>query len=145
MVIRRTKPKKIRKVIANCGGDLAAATDLASTIHTVTDPGTLKRVIIRGSFGEDAFAADDAVRWGLCLTRAGETLPDTGNFASEEYRWLAFGGGLAVQQSDGGGYQLNEDMKIQRRMKDGDVLSCVLYQTTVGRANYTVTIFIDET
>ncbi len=140
----RAKSKKIRKVIHIINEDLAAATDNAVSIHTVTDPGTTKRFICGVDLGEDAFAADNEVRWGLCITGAGETLPDLANAAAEENRWLAIGVGLAKAQADGAGVNVRLDSKIQRKVKDGHVISFVGRQSTVGKMRGSVTLFIDE-
>lgn len=142
-MVTRTKAKKIRKVIARGSGALAADTDSASTLHTVTDPGTTKRIILTAAVQEDAYAAGDVYRVGICITRPGETLPDTDNIASEENRWIFYEEGLA---SDGT-WDPNRhlDMKIQRKVKDGDVISLVKYSTTAGDFGFCSTIFIDET
>lgn len=139
------KNKKYRKVVKLATSDMAAAADQSVTIHTVTDPGTTKRIIIDMSMGQDAQAADNRTFWGLCITKPGETLPAIADMESQENRWLAIGGGLAVAQSDQGGMKVYRDMKIQRKVKDGDVISLVTNTTTVGRQDGTITVFIDET
>lgn len=144
MVTYSTKKKKIRKVCAFMTADLAAGSDATDTIHTMTDPGTIKRLIINAGIGVDTFANDETVQWGICLTKAGETLPTLANIESEENRWLIYECSLAVQQSDNGGYVAKLDSKTQRKVKDGDVLTFVCKTDSVGKLRGSATIFIDE-
>ncbi len=142
---KRRVSKKMRKVTKNVNGANAGATNVFDTIHNVTDPGTLKRVILQFDMGSDAIANDEEYTWGVCLTNVGETLPDLTAIETQEDRWLVVGGGLAQTQSDGGGTNIHLDSKIQRKMKAGQILTLVTRLTTAGFHNGYCTIFIDET
>lgn len=144
MVVRRSKPKKIRKVIENEVGALVAVTDKAVTLHTVTDPATTKRFIGRITTHSDGHAASDVVNVGMCITSPGETLPTIANVEAEENRWIWFDGMLTVANTVGP-QVFDFDMKIQRKVKDGDVISLVIKQTDAGDYSAVVTLFLDET
>lgn len=137
------KPKKIRKVIEIGNNPLAAGTDATHTIHTVTDPGTTKRIIVTVDAQEDSYTAADVYAVGICITRAGETLPTVANVESEEYRWVWFEYHNASEKGDA--IRIHRDMKIQRKVKDGDIISIVKNQTAAGDSAHSVTLFIDET
>ncbi len=143
MPVRRTRPKKIRKVVKILDDALAAATQVNETLHTVTDPSTTKRFLVNLGIGEDGFGNNDYMRWGLCITAPGETVPTLADVETEENRWLLFEQGIAQGQAVG--QNINRDTKIQRKVKDGDVITIAMETKTVGHCLGSVTIFLDET
>ncbi len=142
MVTRRSVSKKIKKIVKRVAVALST-TDVVTTIHTMTDPGTLKRVIANISCGVDTFAADQATQWGFCITKGGEAVPSLANIESEETRWLVYGAGLSRAQTDP--LIIALDSKIQRKTKPGDVLSFIALQGSAGYHVGSITIFIDQT
>ncbi len=144
MAQKRSSVKHIRKVIKKLEAAIAAATDVAVTIHTFTDPGTTKRIILDGSIAPDAFVNDHLIESGLCITSPGETLPALADVEAEENRWLLLKGGLTTSQTVGA-FSLAVDSKIQRKVKDGDILSLVSRSTGAGHQAGFATVFVDET
>ncbi len=144
MAVRRRTNKKIRKVLKRLVGTLTAGTDQVVTLHTVTDPGTTKRFIIEADVTQDTTAVAQYQMCGLCITSAGETLPILDNVEAEKERWIWVHRQAAIKYDNP--KHITKDMKIQRKVKDGDIISFVtLAEHVDGDVTGVVTIFIDET
>lgn len=144
MVVKRSKPRKIKKVTYYNSEVTAAQTEESETIHTIENPSTTKRMI----FDLDLVCPDvptDGGYWkfGLCITRPGETLPQLANINSEETRWLYFTAG--IENVTDNVVHIERDLKIQRKVKDGDVLSLVIITRDIAYYSFAGTVFIDET
>lgn len=147
MPTRRSRPKKIKKVVEKLANGVGAAqSELA--IHTIENPSTTKRFIVDFDLGQDEATTvdDDDYSWGICITNPGETIPSLSNIESEEARWLVYGAGLARDQGvNGTPVHVYRDLKIQRKVKDGEVITFVAEQTRDGFVAGSITVFIDET